>query len=274
MKGRILSTFLLWALLAFTAICFKAVGAVILASAAALLTQYEIYKMLAASGKRPLTVAGLAIGLAISISPMLGAHALLTGPALLAPSILLLSIAAILDRPCGEIIGSLGATLLGLILGPCMLVYISMTIYHFGPHCAGLLMALWVVMATKFTDMGALLTGMAIGRHKMSPTLSPKKTWEGAVGGVALCVISSAVYVHFCAKWLPVGFTPLAATYIALPLSIAAIFADLLESAFKRECGIKDSGHLLPGIGGAFDLTDSFMLCAPLAYYMMVLILG
>jgi phosphatidate cytidylyltransferase len=274
MKGRIFSTLTLWILVALTAVYFRAPGAVILAAATALLTQREIYRMLGKSGRRPLKIAGFAIGLAISLSPMLGTHALLTGPALLAPAIILLGIAAILDRPCGEIIGSFEATLLGLILGPCMLSYVGMTIYHFGPQLQGLLMALWVVMAAKFTDMGALLTGMAIGRHKMSPTLSPKKTWEGAVGGIVLCLASSAIYAHYCAPWLPAGFTPLVATLVALPMAVAAIFADLLESAFKRECGIKDSGHLLPGIGGAFDLTDSFMLCAPLAYYMLVLILG
>ena len=154
------------------------------------------------------------------------------------------------------------------------MLFISLTITHFGPGREGLFMALWLVMATKFTDMGALLVGISVGRHKLAPTLSPKKTWEGAVGGVVICVASSAAFAHFAAVLLPPGFTPLFAALVALPVAVASIFADLLESAFKRECGVKDSGGLLPGIGGVFDLTDSFMLSAPLAYYATVLALG
>jgi len=116
--------------------------------------------------------------------------------------------------------------------------------------------------------------GLAFGRHKLAPAISPKKTWEGVFGGIAICMISSAVYVHFAAPVLPTGFTPLLSVALSLPLAVASVFADLLESSFKRECGVKDSGGLLPGIGGVFDLTDSFMLSAPLAYYLTVLTLA
>jgi phosphatidate cytidylyltransferase len=135
-------------------------------------------------------------------------------------------------------------------------------------------MALWLVMTTKFTDMGALCCGLAFGKHKMAPILSPKKTWEGAVGGTLITIASSAAFAHGAQGQLPDDFTPTVAAMLALPVALASIFADLLESAFKRESGIKDSGRMVPGIGGVFDLTDSFMLSAPLAYYATTLILA
>jgi phosphatidate cytidylyltransferase len=274
MKGRVFSTILLWTIVAIIAVFLGARGAIGLAVVAAFLTQREIYKMFEGRGHNPMSVAGLAVGVAISLSPALGDNNLLSAPSLIVPAIVILGMAAILCRPCGEITATFSSTIMGLILGPCLLSYVCLTIYHYGAGREGLLMALWVVMATKFTDMGALLTGLAIGRHKLAPTLSPKKTWEGVMGGIVLCVISSALYAYFCAEWLPSGFTPLVAGVIAFPLSIIAVSADLLESAFKRESQIKDSGRLIPGIGGVFDLTDSLMFCAPYAYYASVIFLG
>lgn len=274
MKGRIFSTLLLWGILIGTTVFLGANGAVALTALAAALTQYELYRMLKISGRNPLVWAGIAVGAMISLSPFYGTTPLLGGMGLVAPGIVLFSVAALLRRPRGSMIEGLGSTMLGLFLGPCTLLFISLTLFHFQTQRQGLFMALWLVMATKFTDMGALLVGLSIGRHKLAPTLSPKKTWEGVFGGIAICVGSSALFAHYAAPLLPAGFTPSVAALLALPVAVASIFADLLESAFKRECGVKDSGGLFPGIGGVFDLTDSFMLSAPLAYYALVLVLG
>lgn len=275
MKGRIASTLALWAILVTTTVMFGAVGAVWLAAIAALLTQYELYKMLSLMGQRPMSYAGMAVGLFVSLTPLMQGFLPSSGTALVAPAALLFSVMALLRRPRGNPVNALGSTLLGLILAPCTIVFISMMIYRFGAEGPGLMLALWLVMAAKFTDMGALLTGLAIGRHKMAPVLSPKKTWEGAFGGIFISMACSAAFAHWMpAGSLPAAFTPVVAAYMAFPIAIAAIFADLLESAFKRESGVKDSGSILPGIGGIFDLTDSFMLTAPLAYYMAVYILG
>jgi phosphatidate cytidylyltransferase len=274
MKGRIFSTLLLWGILIVTAVFLKSVGAVLLATAAAFMMQIEFYEMMKKKGHNPLVYAGLAFGLLISLSPLASDVTVLHGTSLVLLAMVVLSAAALVRKPRGSLIDALGSTFIGLLLGPCALSCVSQTVFHFGPEGKGLLMALWIVMTAKFTDMGALLTGVAIGKHKLAPTLSPKKTWEGVFGGTALCLISSALYAHFLSGYLPIGFTPLVATMMALPIAAAAIMADLIESAFKRECGVKDSGNLLPGIGGVFDLTDSFMLTAPLGYYMAVLILG
>src|SRR5690606_4231181 len=138
----------------------------------------------------------------------------------------------------------------------------------------GMMMGVWLVAATKFTDAGALLVGMKFGKHKMAPGLSPKKTWEGAIGGVIVSSLVSFVLVLSFRDSFPQGFHPWLAALISPPIAIAAIYADLLESAIKRESGVKDSGKLLPGIGGIFDLTDSFMLSAPTAYFLVIAVLG
>lgn len=274
MKGRIFSTLLLWAILIATAVFLQGLGAVILATAAAFFMQREFYDMLKKNGHNPLVYAGLALGLLISLAPLARNIPAIQGANLVVLAMVILCAAALLRNPRGSLTSALGSTFLGLLLGPCALACVSLTVMHFESETTGLLMALWIVMTAKFTDMGALLTGLAIGKHKLAPSLSPKKTWEGVFGGIALCLISSGLYAHFLGKRLPEGFTPQTAVLMALPIAIGAIMADLIESAFKRECGVKDSGTILPGIGGIFDLTDSFMLTAPLGYYMMLLILG
>jgi phosphatidate cytidylyltransferase len=282
MKERTLSTFALWAVLISTVALFDAAGAIVLVSVASLLTQRELYRMLSAMGQRPMRWLGMTAGAIMTLAPLLALYpcpnlrtnALADPHYYIAPTIVTLGIAALLRRPRGNPVNALGSTLLGLLLAPFTLVFLSLTILHFGPDKSGLWMALWLVMTTKFTDMGALCCGLAFGKHKMAPILSPKKTWEGAVGGTLITIASSAAFAHGAQGQLPDDFTPTVAAMLALPVALASIFADLLESAFKRESGIKDSGRMVPGIGGVFDLTDSFMLSAPLAYYATTLILA
>ena len=116
----------------------------------------------------------------------------------------------------------------------------------------------------------ALLTGMAFGKHKMAPSISPKKTWEGAVGGVLISAGLGAGIAWFASEHLSPTMTPLVAALMALPIALVTIVSDLIESALKRRSDIKDTGALIPGIGGAFDLTDSLILTAPLAYFMFL----
>jgi len=126
---------------------------------------------------------------------------------------------------------------------------------------------IWLVFLTAFgTDIMAYFTGMTLGRHKLCPKLSPKKSKEGAVGGVLGSMILCAVYGYFVmpeAMWISmaVGFFG----------SIVAQLGDLSASAFKRQMGIKDYGHLIPGHGGILDRFDSVMFTGPAVYYCAVL---
>jgi phosphatidate cytidylyltransferase len=113
-----------------------------------------------------------------------------------------------------------------------------------------------------------LLTGLVIGRHPLASQISPKKTWEGALGGVA-----SSVLIGTLGAWLgssligPCLTTPRAAL-VAVPVATVAIVSDLVESILKRNAAIKDSGSAIPGIGGIFDMSDSLLLAAPVGYFL------
>jgi phosphatidate cytidylyltransferase len=112
---------------------------------------------------------------------------------------------------------------------------------------------------------------MAFGRHKMAPQISPKKTWEGAVGGVLVAMGVGALVAWLGRNELPPHLTPLVAAFLAAPVALVAIVSDLIESIMKRHAVIKDSGGTIPGIGGIFDLTDSLILTAPLGYFLFAL---
>ena len=137
----------------------------------------------------------------------------------------------------------------------------------------GLVLTVWVLAVIKFCDVGALLTGMAIGKHKMAPSFSPKKTWEGLGGGVILSVIVSIVLTYVLRDWLPPELTYFNAAWTAALISVAGVMGDLVESAFKREAKVKDSGNSIPGIGGFLDLSDSPMLALPVSYFLIWIIL-
>ncbi len=130
----------------------------------------------------------------------------------------------------------------------------------------GLYYVIWVVIATKFTDVGGLLIGVPFGKHKIAPTISPAKSWEGVLGGLIFSAVASAFFAWICLNLFRVPFMiPSKAAILALPLAIASVPSDLIESVFKRQAGVKDSGSTIPGIGGALDLVDSLILTSPLA---------
>jgi phosphatidate cytidylyltransferase len=104
-----------------------------------------------------------------------------------------------------------------------------------------------------------------IGRHKMIPRISPGKTWEGFGGAVVVSTLASLVFVHYLGDRLS-GMNALHATILGVVLGIAAVIGDLIESIFKREAGVKDSGRFFPGIGGILDLLDSLLFNAPIMY--------
>ena len=122
-----------------------------------------------------------------------------------------------------------------------------------------------LVVVTKFTDIGAYLVGSTLGRHRMIPRISPKKTWEGTAGGLAFAVGGA----FLCLQVMPdkmTGVTGAHAVVIGLLLGAAAVVGDLAESLIKREAGVKDSSTILPGHGGCLDMIDSLLFTAPLLF--------
>jgi phosphatidate cytidylyltransferase len=127
---------------------------------------------------------------------------------------------------------------------------------------------LWIVLVAKSSDIGAYFTGKAIGRHKLIPWLSPGKTWEGLAGGIVLAAGVGAAGTWLLGRWTREPEIPLWTGAVAGVLfAITGQAGDLIASLFKRDAGLKDSSHVLPGFGGVLDVLDSLLLVAPVAYW-------
>jgi phosphatidate cytidylyltransferase len=128
----------------------------------------------------------------------------------------------------------------------------------------GLLAA--VIIITKFSDIGAYLIGSRFGKHPLLPRISPKKSMEGAIGGLGFGVLGAFV----CRPFLSFGYLQLLLAGVIL--SVLGQLGDLSESLIKRDCNVKDSGNLIPGIGGVLDLIDSLLFTAPAFYFYISII--
>ena len=154
-------------------------------------------------------------------------------------------------------------TLFGLMYVSWLLNFIQKI--DFFPGVDGRYFLLYFVVITKFSDTGAYSVGSLIGKHKMIPRISPGKTWEGFCGAIAVSVLASLIFVHFLGPKMQ-GMNWKHAIVLGIILGVAAVVGDLVESLFKREAGLKDSGHFFPGIGGILDLLDSLLFNAPIMY--------
>ncbi len=160
---------------------------------------------------------------------------------------------------------AISTTLFGLMYVPWLLNFIQKINFFPGIEDNGRFYVLYFVVVTKFSDTGAYVVGSLIGRHKMIPRISPGKTWEGFGGAIVVSTGASLAFTHFLDHKMP-GMTTLHAIALGVLLSSTAVVGDLIESLFKREAGVKDSGALFPGIGGILDLLDSLLFNAPIMY--------
>lgn len=125
---------------------------------------------------------------------------------------------------------------------------------------------LFALVITWAGDTAAYFVGRAIGKHPLAPHISPKKTWEGSVGGMVGSLLVAWAF-HY---WIRIPIGHLMA--MAVIGNVAGQMGDLLESAYKRSAGVKDSGGLLPGHGGVLDRIDALILCIPVIWYYVVLV--
>jgi phosphatidate cytidylyltransferase len=158
---------------------------------------------------------------------------------------------------------AISTTLFGLMYVPWLLNFIQKI--NFFPNVEGHYYLLYFMLITKFSDTGAYTVGSLVGKHKMIPRISPGKTWEGFVGAIVVSTLASLIFTHYLGHKM-YGMNWKHAIILGVILSVSAVVGDLIESLFKREAGVKDSGHFFPGIGGILDLLDSLLFNAPLMY--------
>lgn len=128
-----------------------------------------------------------------------------------------------------------------------------------------------VIVSAKASDIGGWLFGKPFGRHKMIPSVSPGKSWEGTVGGLALSVGAAAGLSSWLGPLPRLAWGVSDACALGFVLGAASILAGLTHSALKRRCGVKDSSALLPEMGGVLDQIDSLLLAAPAAWAWVLL---
>jgi phosphatidate cytidylyltransferase len=161
-------------------------------------------------------------------------------------------------RPMVEALPAAGISSSGLILVALPLTY---AIRLHGISTDGPKLLMFVLVITWVGDTAAYFVGRAIGKHPLAPVLSPKKSWEGTMASIAGALLVAIVF----ARWLTVPLPHLLG--MAVVGNVAGQAGDLLESAYKRSAGVKDSGSLLPGHGGVLDRIDALILAIPVVWY-------
>ena len=275
--ARLTSTLSLWGICAATIYWAFEWGFWALIGMLSICGLHEFYKMLRAGGVATFAKTGLLLGILIAIGALWIARAYGSDAAItfassgLALSAMLIFTLQVFTRhsPTPSISES-SFTLLGLLYIPFLASFISALIYLTPRDSHGLLTGhfylLYLAAVTKFSDCGAYLLGSLIGKHPMIPHVSPKKTWEGFAGALLLPAFASWLLFRMMPEQLSLLFSSQRAILLGLCLAVVAVVGDLAESVVKRATGVKDSGHFIPGIGGALDLVDSLLFTGPLLY--------
>jgi len=172
----------------------------------------------------------------------------------------------------GRPLASVAATVFGVIYTGGALSYGYALRYHDYAvgDAAGTALFMFPVLLTWAQDTGAYAVGRTMGRRKLIPGVSPGKTVEGAIGGIAITVLASWLYVRcVLVPYAQLGLDVASIILFGIAVSIAAQVGDLAESLIKREAGVKDSSRIIPGHGGVLDRFDSLLFVLPVAYLML-----
>jgi phosphatidate cytidylyltransferase len=157
-------------------------------------------------------------------------------------------------------------TVLGLMYVPFLFNFVALLAFLPGDPAENRFLLIYLLAVTKFSDVGAYVIGSIFGRHKMIPRISPGKTWEGFGGAILTSLAISVILTRLMEGRAPsLSFT--SSIVLGLLLPLISVVGDLAESVVKRDASIKDSGHTIPGIGGALDLIDSILFTAPVLYF-------
>lgn len=226
-----------------------------------LLAQYEYYRFHFPNRWSPPMGLGLALGLLVTAG--FAVPGLLTEPATITFIVMAILLSHVL---AGR---ELKSGLLGTAVIAFGVFYVAWLLGHLiliRQLTDGSFLIFFLFLVTWANDTAAYYVGTFIGRHQMAPRISPRKTWEGAVGGL----VGSIAAAFACRAWFldSLGATDTAA--LGLLAGIAAPLGDLCESVLKRSADVKDSGGIIPGHGGVLDRVDSLIFTAPVLYYYLL----
>ena len=229
-----------------------------LAVVAALLALHELYRL--GRALRPLVLAGYGGAVAALLGASIGGEVWMLGGFLLTLALAFLFAAVAETRQSTTVAVAatvLGAAWVGLGLGALILIREI--------PASGRDFVLAVLLTVFVADTFAYVAGRLAGRHKMTPVMSPGKTWEGFVAGAITGVLTAWFWLYegfFAESWEPFVFGGI--------VVLAALMGDLFESVVKRDLGVKDSGRLLLGHGGMLDRLDSLLFAGPAAYFALL----
>jgi len=258
--------------------------------------QNEFYQMMKRNGHPVSRNGGMLMGavwlLACYAFPPCAAYELPMGhqfeTLVLAALVFVLLLRVLFDSRIARPVEHTGVTLLGFFYLPFMLSFFirlaqwgADSMFEIPSARVGVYLASYLAAVVKFSDVGAFAVGVTMGRHKMFPRVSPKKSWEGFFGGIAAAMLVSVAMIQAAKHytWLPGG--PLTALNVPHALILGAVLGvvgalgDLIESMFKRSANTKDSAGLLPGGGGGIlDMFDSLTFTPAVLYFYLAWFVG
>ena len=240
---------------------------VILVNVIAVAGTLEFRKMLEAKGLQPQRATGLVAAVALPWLEYLHAGAYVDfGLTVLVLAILTLE----LGRNRGESIAHAGGAVLGTTyvawLASHLVALRELPLHTGGTYALGFHAVAFAFVTTWMADTGAYLVGSLIGRHKLAPRISPGKSVEGALGGVAFATLAGAWFAHAVMQQ---ELAPAAGAALGAMAALVGLVGDLAESMMKRDAHVKDTSDAIPGHGGALDRFDSVLFSVPLLYYVL-----
>jgi phosphatidate cytidylyltransferase len=258
--------------------------------------QYEFYQMMKRNGHPVSRSGGMFMGVvwltACYAFPPYAARTLPMGhqfeTLVIAALVFALLLRVLFDARIRKPVEHIGVTLLGFFYLPFMLSFFirlaqwgADQMFEIPPARVGVFLAMYLAAVVKFSDVGAFTVGVTMGRHKMFPRISPKKSWEGLAGGLAASMAVSVGMVLAAKRFACLPGGPLAELSVGHALALGAVLGaggvlgDLVESMFKRSVNTKDSAGLLPGgAGGILDMFDSLTFTPAVLYFYLAWFVG
>jgi phosphatidate cytidylyltransferase len=239
---------------------------------------WELFRMARAGGSAPFAAAGIVGAAAVPLLVHADHERWLRVPisAVTIAVLALLGASVWLRGVNGRPLTAVAVTVFGVVYTGVMLSFgYALRYYPYAiTAAAGAAVVLLPLLLTWASDTGAYFVGRAVGKRKLIPSVSPGKTVAGAVGAIVVTVLVCFAYTRFVLRpAAQLAFSPLGALLFGAVISLVAQLGDLVESLLKREAGVKDSSHIIPGHGGVLDRFDSLFFVLPVAYPLLLWLL-